>query len=670
MLDPQGYTFTLYSLPTLLTMAAVFSLGVFVLVRERITLVSVSFFIVTLAVSTWLFCFSWMYAANNPATAMWWSRAAYLGVPFIAPAAYQFTAVVLGLHRRLRRVILTAWLVSGLFAIAAVATDSLITGVERYWWGYYTRFEWLGLAFVAFFAALLVGSMAHYWLVYKQLHRGRARRRIRWLMLAFGVGYLGIVDFVAVYGVPLYPFGYIAILAFVALATRAIWTYHLIDITPAFDANEIIETMNDALLVFDREGVLRVANRAACEMFGYEKEELLGRPPGSTLGGVNFTWQLESLVQAGRVRDYELTYSPRGGGTRFLSIAASVMRSADGEPVAIVCIAHDITERRAAENEIRSLNESLEQRVAQRTEELQIANRELENEIAERRRAEEERTLLLDREQAARAAAEQAAHSREVMLSVVSHDLRNPLTAVKATVSMLRQALRQTETGGPSTERMQVGLARIDTAASKMDMMINEQLDFAQLQAGQPLELYRRNLNLVVMCRRVVAEYQQSARRHQLVLETGVPRLVGQWDPMRIERVLDNLISNAIKYSPDGGPISIEMGSEGPAEGGDGVGHDWVTLVVRDQGVGIPEADLPYIFDWFRRARNVTGRIRGTGIGLAVVRQVVEQHGGTIAVESREGEGSAFTIKLPLQVPEAAPEGPTPDTPATARGHS
>jgi PAS domain S-box-containing protein len=668
VLDPYSYTFTFYSLPTLLTMAAVFLLGVFVLVRERITLVSVSFFAVTLAVSIWLFCFSWMYAANNPATALWWSRAAYLGVPFIAPATYQFTAVVLGLHRRFRPVILAAWLLSALFALVAIATYSLITGVERYWWGFYTRFEWLGSAFIAFFAALLVGSMAHYWVAYKQLQRGRARRRVQWLMAAFGVGYLGIVDFVAAYGVPLYPFGYIAILAFAALATRAIWTYHLIDITPAFAANEIIETMNDALLVFDREGVLRVANRAACEMFGYEKEELLGRPPGSTIGGVNFAGQLEALVQVGRIHDYELTYSPRQGGTRFLSIAASVMRSPDGEPVAIVCIAHDITQRRAAEKEIRSLNESLEQRVAQRTAELQVANRELENEVAERRRAEEERTQLLDREQAARAAAEQAAHSREVMLSVVSHDLRNPLTTVKATVSMLRQALRQAGEGGPSPERMQVGLSRIDTAANKMDMMINELLDFAQLQVGQPLELYRRNFDLVEMCRRVVAEHQQSARRHQLVLETAVPELVGSWDPMRIERVLDNLISNAIKYSPDGGRISIEIGSKSPPED-DGTAHDRVTLVVRDRGVGIPEADLPYIFDWFRRARNVTGRIRGTGIGLAVVRQVVEQHGGTIEVESQEGEGSAFTVKLPLQVPEAAPEGPAPDTTATAGGH-
>lgn len=667
VLDPQGYSFTFYSLPTLLTMSAVFLLGVFVLVRERISLVSISFFIVTLVVSIWLFCFSWVYAANNADLATWWSKAAYFGVPFIAPAAYQFTLVVLGISKRFRAVIIGAWLLSALFAFAAIATDSLITSVERYWWGYYTRFEWLGSVFVLFFASLLVGSMAHYWSAYKELQRGRAKRRIQWLMAAFGAGYLGVVDFVPVYGIPIYPFGYLSILAFVALAARAIWTYHLIDITPAFAANEIIETMNDALLVFDREGVLRVANGAACEMFGYEREELLGRPAGTTIGGVNFTRQLEALIRVNRIRDYEITYSPRGGGVRHLSIAASVMRGAEGEPEAIVCIAHDITERKAAEREIRRLNESLEQRVVQRTAELQLANRELESEIAERKRAEEERTQLLDREQAARAAAEQAAHSREVLLSVVSHDLRNPLTAIKATVGMLRQALRQVGTSGttgtrgtpgaPGTERMQAGLARIDSAANKMGMLINELLDFAQLQVGQPLELFRRRFDIVEMCRRLMAEYQESTKRHQLALETSLTELVCLWDPMRIERVLDNLLSNAIKYSPEGGRITVEVRRESSAEG-DGLADGWVTLVVRDQGVGIPEADVPYIFDWFRRARNVTGRIRGTGIGLAVVRQVVEQHGGTIQVESKEEEGSTFTLRLPQYMVEAAPEAP------------
>ncbi|HEX8597218.1 MAG TPA: ATP-binding protein [Chloroflexia bacterium] len=658
VLDPQGYTFTFYSLPTLLTMSAVFLLGLFVLARERISLVSISFFMVTVAVSIWLFCFSWMYAANSAETANWWSRAAYLGVPFIAPATYQFTTVVLGIHRRFRPVIMSAWLLSALFAFAAIATDSLITGVERYWWGYYTLLGWAGSVFVLFFAALLVGSMVHYWSAYKELQKGRARRRIQWLMPAFGVGYLGIVDFVAAYGIPLYPFGYLAILAFVALATRAIWAYHLIDITPAFAANEIIETMNDALLVFDREGVLRVANGAACEMFGYQREELLGRPAGSTIGGVDFARQLEALIQVDRIRGYEMTYSHKEGGVRFLSIAASVMRGADREPVAIVCIAHDITERRAAEDEVRSLNESLEQRVAQRTAELQRANRELESEIAERKRAEEERTQLLDREQAARAAAEQAVRSREVMLSIVSHDLRNPLTAVKASVGMLRQAIKQVVAGAASTDRMEVGLARIDTAANKMNMLINELLDFAQLQVGKPLELYRRRFDLVKMCDRLVAEYQQSTKRHQILFETGLAELICLWDPLRIERVLDNLVSNAIKYSPEGGPITLEVRRESSRGEAEGPGANWATLVVKDQGVGIPEADLPYIFDWFRRAGNVAGRIRGTGIGLAVVRQVVEQHGGTIDAESKEGEGSTFTIKLPLYAPEATPEGP------------
>lgn len=662
VLDPQGYTFTFYALPTLLTMSAVFLLGLFVLVREHISLVSVSFFMVTVAVSIWLFCFSWMYAANNAETANWWSRAAYMGVPFIAPATYQFTTLVLGIHRRFWPVILSAWLLSALFAFAAIAMDSLIAGVERYWWGYYTRFGWLGSVFVLFFAALLVGSMVHYWSAYKELQRGRARRRIQWLMPAFGVGYLGIVDFVAAYGIPLYPFGYLAILAFVALATRAIWTYHLIDITPAFAANEIIETMNDALLVFDREGVLRVANGAACEMFGCQREELLGRPAGSTIGGVDFARQLEALIQVDRIRDYEMTYSHKEGGVRFLSVAASVMRGADREPVAIVCIAHDITERKAAEEEVRSLNESLEQRVAQRTAELQLANRELESEIAERKRAEEERTQLLDREQAAREAAEQAVHAREVLLSVVSHDLRNPLTAVKASVGMLRQAVKQVVAGASSTDRMEAGLARIDTAANKMNMLINELLDFAQLQVGKPLELYRRRFDLVKMCDRLVAEYQQSTKRHQISFETELAELMCLWDPLRIERVLDNLVSNAIKYSPEGGPITLEVRRESSRGEAEGPGANWATLRVKDQGVGIPEADLPYIFDWFRRAGNVAGRIRGTGIGLAVVRQVVEQHGGTIEVESNEGEGSTFTIQLPLYAPEATSEGPAIET--------
>jgi signal transduction histidine kinase len=122
--------------------------------------------------------------------------------------------------------------------------------------------------------------------------------------------------------------------------------------------------------------------------------------------------------------------------------------------------------------------------------------------------------------------------------------------------------------------------------------------------------------------------------------------LVGSWDPGRLERVVGNLVGNAVKYSPGGGDSDLTLRREERADG------QWGTISVRDHGLDIPAADLPHVFERFFRAGNVVGRFDGTGLGLAGVRQVVEQHGGTITVESREGHGTAFTVHLPL-----APEG-------------
>jgi signal transduction histidine kinase len=118
--------------------------------------------------------------------------------------------------------------------------------------------------------------------------------------------------------------------------------------------------------------------------------------------------------------------------------------------------------------------------------------------------------------------------------------------------------------------------------------------------------------------------------------------LVGSWDANRIERVIDNLFSNAIKYSPRGGIVQVELRRE------ESVGGAWAVLTISDEGLGIPPADLPHVFTRFTRGSNVQGRMQGTGIGLAGVRLLIEQHGGTVLAESVEGEGSTFTIRLPL----------------------
>ena len=240
---------------------------------------------------------------------------------------------------------------------------------------------------------------------------------------------------------------------------------------------------------------------------------------------------------------------------------------------------------------------------------------------------------------AAREEAEAAVRAREVLLSMVSHDLRSPLSTIKLSVKMMQK--QAASPGGPQAEQVVTGLGRIDGSADKMNMLIDDLLDFARLQMGQPLDLAYTPTDLVILARKVALDHRHNSNRHRIRVSASVPSLPGLWDPARIERVLDNLLSNAVKYSPGGSEIKIEVAKE---EGD----PPWAVVVVRDQGMGIPADDLPYIFEWFRRASNVSGRVRGTGVGLAGARQVVEQHGGTITAESQEGEGSTFTVRLPL----------------------
>lgn len=133
-----------------------------------------------------------------------------------------------------------------------------------------------------------------------------------------------------------------------------------------------------------------------------------------------------------------------------------------------------------------------------------------------------------------------------------------------------------------------------------------------------------------------------ASSRHLLRLESSVPELIGAWDGSRLERVLGNLVDNAIKYSPAGGEVVMRLTRHGEGE------HAWAELSIQDQGVGIPANEIPYMFERFRRGTNVSGTIRGTGLGLFGARSIVRQHGGEITVESEEGVGSTFTLRLPL----------------------
>jgi signal transduction histidine kinase len=296
----------------------------------------------------------------------------------------------------------------------------------------------------------------------------------------------------------------------------------------------------------------------------------------------------------------------------------SVKKMDDGRTQVIM---RDATERDRAEKELSDLNRELERRVAERTAQLEQARKSMEEVYLE---------------------AQQAVREREELLSLVSHDLKNPLGAIKGFAQMLQRVVGRADMDEATARKLVDGLAQIDSAATRMDRLLNDQLDLARLQAGQPIELQRQPTDLAALARQVAAEYQRTTAQHRLWVVVPEEGVHGEWDAQRIERSLSNLVSNAVKYSPGGGEVEIAVEREEDEAGG-----HWAVCRVTDHGLGIPEQDLPRIFDWYTRAGNVAA-ISGTGIGLASVRQVVEQHGGAVAVHSREGEGSTFIIRLPL----------------------
>lgn len=217
-------------------------------------------------------------------------------------------------------------------------------------------------------------------------------------------------------------------------------------------------------------------------------------------------------------------------------------------------------------------------------------------------------------------------------VSTVSHDLRAPLTSVKAYAQMLEMA-------GDLNDQQTSFMNRIVKATDHIAALINDLLDLSRIEAGIDLEL--STLDLDRLAAEVVAEFQEAAgsKHQQLVYHSpGQPTLV-VGNGLRLKQVLSNLIGNALKYTPEGGRIqAVTQRSD-----------TQVLLKVEDNGLGIPPADLPFVFDKFYRVKNEDrAEIQGTGLGLAICKSIIEKYGGSIWVESQYQQGSSFTFSLPL----------------------
>lgn len=235
-----------------------------------------------------------------------------------------------------------------------------------------------------------------------------------------------------------------------------------------------------------------------------------------------------------------------------------------------------------------------------------------------------------------------ALRTRDDVLAVVTHDLRNPLQVMQIYASVLRQHAR---TIGMTDTLVDEAVGQIGAAGEKMAKLLSELSDVALVEAGQTSDLTWTDVDLVGLVQQVVAQQQANLQRHAINIAVEERELICIVDEARIERLLTNLLNNAIKYSPDGGKIGVAVAREDQEQ------DSWIALKVQDQGLGIPSTDLPRIFDPFFRGGNVPPSVRGMGIGLTSVHQIVKQHRGHITVTSSEEAGTTFTVYLPCHPP-------------------
>jgi PAS domain S-box-containing protein len=388
---------------------------------------------------------------------------------------------------------------------------------------------------------------------------------------------------------------------------------------------ELFENAADILYTLDLEGNLTAINRAAEAVTGYRREELVGRPIAAFVDPAYHARMREMLARKSGGEEsttYELEVRARDGRRLTLEVTSRLIKR-DGQPVGIQGSARDIT----------ALRETADAR---------------------------DRAL---------AEARAALRARDDFLAMLSHDLRTPLTAIRGRAQYGQ--LQAARAPSLASDRVAAWLADIDRSAARISGMIEDLLDLARLETGRPLELRRSPVDLVALARRLAEEQQRGTDRHRIRVEAAVPVLVGSWDPERLERVLVNLLSNAVKYSAQG-DVVVRVGTVGGGAGTAATdGGLCAVIVVEDRGLGIPAADLPHIFERFYRGRNVAGRVSGVGLGLAGAKQIVEQHGGTIAVRSTEGVGTTVTIRLPLDGGAApAPEESAGSEPALPDGRT
>jgi PAS domain S-box-containing protein len=367
---------------------------------------------------------------------------------------------------------------------------------------------------------------------------------------------------------------------------------------------ELLEAAPDAIIEVDREGRIVLLNLVTERLFGYTRDELLGQPVELLVPESSRTMHIRhregywnhpttrpmggSLALEGRRKD----------GSRLpVEISLSPVRSEEG--LRITAVIRDISDRKRAQDELRTLQENY-------TRELELRNREVER----------------------------ANQLKSEFLASMSHELRTPLHTVIGFAELLGEEIE-----GPLNEKQKRFIGHIHKDSMHLLELINDVLDLSKIEAGR-LRIHCETVDVAQCVDETVASIQPGASAKTIAIETDVaiPTAILA-DRVRFRQILFNLLSNAVKFTTEGGRIRVEARLRG----------EFVEISVTDTGIGVPKDHQEAIFDKFYQVGATTKGVReGTGLGLAITKALVEEHGGRVWVTSDAGKGSRFTFTIAI----------------------
>jgi signal transduction histidine kinase len=373
--------------------------------------------------------------------------------------------------------------------------------------------------------------------------------------------------------------------------------------------DNLLTTAPVGITFYDTSLRIERANAYFAAHSSIQPEDAIGRKIDDLLPTLTPTIssQLQQVIDTGEpLLDIEMsgTTPDNPDATRYWRTSHYPVHLPDGALLGVSGITLDITNQKAMDGELR---ESLK-----RAEELAAAEKE------------------------ARKAAEQAAAIRDDFLSIASHELKTPLTTIKATAQLLDRRLRQPNV---DVERVRRHTTLLQREINRLATLVDDLLNATHIQRGR-LTLRPERVDLVDLTRQALARFEYATERTERHnVRFIAPEHLSAWlDPGRIDQVLTNLISNALKYSPDGGEVRVVVQKAG----------EYVEITVVDHGMGINREEQGKLFQPFARSAMIRQTIGGSGLGLYIASRIVAQHGGSITVESQPDIGSIFRVHLPL----------------------